>query len=129
MINANNHDQVSIQENVCSSAVKTAKDIGATVIICITEDGTCARYLSKYRPSIPILSLSMNAQVIRNMNLSRGLKGMKIATYVGTDNLISDAIQYAVEKELAKKGDNVVVLLSERENEPDCANLMKITTI
>ena len=54
---------------------------------------------------------------------------MKIATYVGTENLIADAIQYAVEKELAKKGDNVVVLLSQNENQPDSASLMKITTI
>lgn len=71
----------------------------------------------------------MNAQVIRNMNLTRGVKGMKIATYIGTENLISDAVHYAVEKGFAHSGDNVVCLLSQNENQPDNVNLLKITTI
>jgi pyruvate kinase len=128
LITKNNYENISVQEAVCSS-VKTARDIKASIIICLTEAGSAARYLAKYRPQIPILALSMNAQVIRNMNLTRGLKGMKIATYVGTENLINDAIQHAVEKGFAKKGDNVICMVSENENEPDCANLMKITTI
>lgn len=129
MINKNNYDDISTQEAVCSSAVKTAKDIKASVIICITEDGSSARFLAKYRPSIPILALSMNSQVIRNMNLTRGLRGLKIATYVGTDNLITDAISHAVEKGFAKKGDNVVCLFSHNESQPDSASILKITTI
>ena len=104
MINKNNIENISTQEAVCCSAVRTAMDIKASLIICITEDGSSARFLAKYRPSIPILTLSMNSQVIRNMNLTRGLKGLKIATYVGTENLINDAISHAVEKGFAKKG-------------------------
>jgi len=63
------------------------------------------------------------------MNLTRGLRGMKIATYVGTENLITDAISHAVEKGFAKKGDNIVCLFSQNESQPDSANLLKITTI
>ncbi len=71
----------------------------------------------------------MNAQVIRNMNLTRGVIGMKIATYVGTENLINEAIFHAVEAGYAKQGDNVVCLLSQNEDQPDNVNLLKITTI
>ena len=71
----------------------------------------------------------MNAQVIRNMNLTRGVKGLKIATYIGTENLINDAIAHAVEAGHAKKGDNVVCLMSHDEDSPDSVNLLKITTI
>ncbi len=99
------------------------------MIICITEDGSSARFLAKYRPLTPILSLSMNSQVIRNMNLTRGLKGLKIATYVGTENLINDAISHAIEKGYAKKGDNVVCMFSQNESQPDSVNLLKIATI
>jgi pyruvate kinase len=109
--------------------VKIAKDINATLIICITEDGSSARLLAKYKPSIPILSLSVNSNVIRNMNLTRGLIGLKIATYVENEILINDAISHGVEMGYAKKGDNVVCLLSHNENDPDYANLLKITTI
>ena len=71
----------------------------------------------------------MNAQVIRNMNLTRGVKGMKIATYVGTENLINEAISHSVEAGYAKKGDNVVCLMSHNEDQPDNVNLLKITQI
>lgn len=54
---------------------------------------------------------------------------MKIATYVGTENLINEAIAHAVEAGYAKKGDNVVCLLSHNEDQPDNVNLLKITNI
>jgi len=63
------------------------------------------------------------------MNLTRGVKGMKISTYMGTENLINEAIAHAVEANYAQKGDNVVCLLSHNEEQPDNVNLLKITTI
>lgn len=45
-------------ESVCSSAVKTASDINAALIIVITENGLTARLVAKYRPKKPILALS-----------------------------------------------------------------------
>ncbi len=71
----------------------------------------------------------MNAQVIRNMNLTRGIKGLKIATYVGSENLITEALTHAVEAGYAKKGDNVICLMSHNEDSPDNANLLKITQV
>ncbi len=46
------------QVSVCSSAVKTASDINAALIIVITENGLTARLVAKYRPNKPILALS-----------------------------------------------------------------------
>lgn len=71
----------------------------------------------------------MNSQIIRNMNLVRGVKGLKIATYLGTDNLINDAVEYAVGKGYANKGEYVVCLMAQNEDSPDNANLLKITQI
>lgn len=48
---------VTVQEAVCSSAVKTASDIGARLIIVITETGAIARIVAKYRPRQLILAL------------------------------------------------------------------------
>ncbi len=49
---------ISTHESVCSSAVNTASDVKASLIIVITENGSTARIVAKYKPRQPILALS-----------------------------------------------------------------------
>lgn len=120
---------VTTKEAVCSAAVKTAEDINASLIIVITETGATARLVGKYRPVQPILALCMSASVIRQLNISRGIMCLKIPSFLGTDNLINDAMKYAVEAGYCKSGDNVVCLLGQNEESPEAVNIMKIQTI
>ena len=48
---------ISTHESVCSSAVKTASDINASLIIVITETGLTANLVAKYKPRQKILAL------------------------------------------------------------------------
>lgn len=120
---------ISTKEALCKGAVTTAKEIKAKLIICITETGSVARLVAKYRPSQPILALCMSASVIRQLNLTRGVVCLKIPSFLGTENLINDALKYAVEADYCKKGDNVVCLLGQNEDTPDSTNIVKIQTI
>jgi pyruvate kinase len=119
----------STNEAVCSAAVKTAVDINASLIIVITETGGTARLVAKYRPSQPILALCMSASVIRQLNISRGVFCLKIPSYLGSDNLVNDAMKYALEAGYCKKGDNVVCLMGQNEESPEAVNIMKIQTV
>lgn len=71
----------------------------------------------------------MSASVIRQMNLTRGVVALKIPTFLGTDNLLNDAMKYAQESGLAQKGDNVICLSGQNEETPEIVNIMKIATI
>ena len=119
----------SILDAVCSSAVKTANDIKADLIVVITVNGDTARIVSKYRPRQRVLALCMSSTVIRQLNITRGVICLKIPSYFGTDNLINDALKYATEKGYCKKGNNVVCLVGQNENTPDVINIMKVATI
>ncbi|XP_062202150.1 pyruvate kinase 1, cytosolic-like [Phragmites australis] len=44
-------------ESIASSAVRAAIKVKASVIICFTSSGRAARLISKYRPSMPVLSV------------------------------------------------------------------------
>lgn len=55
-------------ESVASSAVKTAIDIKAAMVVVLTETGTTARLLAKYRPEVPILAFTAAADAARQMN-------------------------------------------------------------
>lgn len=120
---------ITTKEAVCSAAVKTAVDIGARLIIVITETGATARMVAKYRPNQPILALCMSASVIRQLNITRGVMCLKIPSFLGTDNLIHDAMKYAVDAGYCKTGDNIVCLMGQNEESPEAVNIMKIQTI
>jgi pyruvate kinase len=120
---------ISSQEAMCASAVKTAVDLNCSLIIVLTESGYTARKIAKYRPKQRVLALSANTASIRNMNLNRGVWGIKVPTYVGTENLIMDAIKIAVEKGYAKKDDRVVCVLGHHEENSAFTNVMKIATV
>lgn len=67
------------------------------MFVCLTENGKIARHLSKQRPKQPILACSTNGQVVRQMNLVRGVVGYKIPQYMKakTDDLIELILQVA----------------------------------
>ena len=46
-------------ESLASTAVRTAHKVEAQMIIVITKEGTTARMVSKYRPSMPILAVAV----------------------------------------------------------------------
>lgn len=51
---------LSIKEAHASSAVHLAYEIKAKLIVVFSETGTTSKYLSKYKPIMPIVALSHN---------------------------------------------------------------------
>ena len=45
----------------------------------MSETGTIARLVSKYRPAVPILACSAVSSVIRNLQVVRGVWGYKLS--------------------------------------------------
>lgn len=91
----------------------------------LTETGKLARLVSKYRPEVKILGCSSNASVIRQMNVTRGVFGMKIPTY-NADQVISQCITQSKEHKLIKSGQKIAVIHGTNEDSPDESNIMKI---
>lgn len=117
-----------MQEAICSAAVQTAMDISANLIMVITETGAAARLVAKYRPKQLILALCMSVGVIRQLNATRGVSALKIPSFLGTEHLVTDALNYAKENGYIKSGNNVVCILAQHEESPDSVNIMKVAT-
>lgn len=116
-------------ESICVAAVAAASDVCAGLIVVITENGHIARLIAKYKPKQPILALCMSSSVIRQLNVTRGVFTLKIPTYLGTDNLINNAINYAMENEYIKKGDKIVCITGQNENTPENVSMLKVMTL
>jgi pyruvate kinase len=120
---------LSSQEALCVGAVRTSEDVNASLIIVITESGATARLVDKYKPRVTILALCMSACVIRQLNISRGIISLKIPSFIGSENLILDAIEFAKKYGYVKAGDMVICIMGQKEDTPEYVNMMKIVNI
>ncbi|RXW13335.1 hypothetical protein EST38_g12518 [Candolleomyces aberdarensis] len=59
-------------ETVAIAAVSAASEQGAKGILVLSTSGNTARLLSKYRPSVPIITVTRNQQTARQIHLHRG---------------------------------------------------------
>ena len=68
-----NPGKISVSDATAHAACLTARDVNAAAIVTVSESGTTARLLSKYRPQQPIIACVMREQVQRQLSLSWGI--------------------------------------------------------
>jgi len=70
------------------------------MFVCITESGKIARHLAKQKPKQPILACSTSGQIVRQINMTRGVVGYKIPEYMKqrTDDLVDLILRVAQEQ-------------------------------
>merc|ERR1711988_701427 len=95
-------------ESVCSAAVKATIDAGCSLIIALTETGTTARLIAKYRPQCPILAITASDSTARQLLATRGVVPMLAASFQGTDSVIVKAVTRAKECGMVKSGAEIV---------------------
>jgi len=116
-------------EAICSSAVKTSLDSDVHLILALTETGSTAQVIAKYRPQVPILAVSASDTSLRQLKVCRGVIPMQIGSFVGTDSVIQKVLVMAKEAGMAKSGDKVVAVHGTREDMPGHSNLIKVVSV
>lgn len=91
-----------------SSAI--ARDIGANAIITLTESGFTARMISKFRPITPIISITPNEVVYKQMALVWGATPLMTGKAANTTQLLEFAMETVTKSGHVKKGDTVVIV-------------------
>jgi pyruvate kinase len=117
---------LSTSESVASSAVKTAIDVDAKGIIVVSESGTTAAQVAKFRPGRPILVLTASPRVARQVSgVLRGVSAALLPSMASMDAAISDAIDSMRKEGKAKAGDAIVVVTGTIQHK-GATNLMRV---
>lgn len=95
--------------SVTGSAVKTAHDVGAKIIVALTDSGFTARMVSRYRPHMTIVALTPNQSTANKLSLVFGTESFVVGRYNTLDDVFKIIKQTLVKNKLAKVGDKVVV--------------------
>lgn len=87
-----------LTNTACSMAFEKNSDVD--IILCFTENGKIARYLSKQRTKQPVLACSTNSHTVRQVNCYRGVVGYKIPQHaVSKDEEMLDLILKVVQEQ------------------------------
>ncbi|MEI7024778.1 pyruvate kinase [Paenibacillus sp. y28] len=118
--------QVTVTEAISQAVANSALDLDATAIITPTESGYTARMVSKYRPKSPIIAVTRNPQVMRKLSLTWGVQPVLGVDAGSTDEMFQMAVDKAVEADLVKLGDIVVITAGVPVGRSGTTNLIKV---
>ncbi|MEK7184375.1 MAG: pyruvate kinase, partial [Patescibacteria group bacterium] len=119
----------TIANSVTRSVVETARDVDAQVIVALTETGFTARMLARHKPRPPVLALSHDEKVCRQLALSFGCLPIHVGNYETLEDVFAMVKQLCTERELAKVGDKVVIAAGAPFRVAGSTNMMIIETV
>ena len=120
-------DHMVTSEAIASSAVKTALDMNAKMLVVLTESGNTARMVAKYRPECPILVLTPSKNVAQQcFGLLRGTECRVIGSMMGTAGILVRAAKIGVECGFLKPGETLVAIHGMTEAQSGATNMLKV---
>jgi pyruvate kinase len=102
---------LDVTATVSKAAVQIAADLGARAIVAFSESGATARFVSRFRPRVPILGLTPYEATRRRMALYWGVEAASpLDRGVDLAVMIAQGDQRICDEGMATPGDLVVVV-------------------
>ncbi|MBK8258922.1 MAG: pyruvate kinase [Polyangiaceae bacterium] len=102
--------RAAVAEAIARSAAEIARQIEARVIVAFTETGLTARYVSKARPTVPIITFSPNPATCRRLALLWGVTAFPFGAMRHPDEMMDRANGFLLANGLASPGDKFVAM-------------------
>lgn len=113
--------------NAISQAVsRIACQLEAAAILTLTKTGATARNVSKFRPPIPILAITSQVDVARQMQLVWGVHPLMVLSLPSAKQNFQAALNVAQEQKLVQAGDLVVMTAGTLQGVPGTTDLIKV---
>ncbi len=119
----------SIQTVVCKNACETAYELDAKAILVPTLSGNTARLLAHFHPVQPIIAATNSPKTIRRLRLVWGVYPIDTEVSDNSDDMISNAIKKARQKNYVENFDKVVIVAGVPIHSPIPVNLIKVHQI
>src|SRR3989344_5999645 len=130
MVRADGNGVVGITDSITSSVVKTAHDVGAKIIVALTDSGFTARMISRHKPKPPILVISKNEKTCNQTCVSFGCLPARTEKYKTLNEALLMARKYCLTEKIAEKGDNIVIACGAMSGKKNAfTNMILVETI
>jgi len=126
----NTYSMGQLIPNAISQAVsQIAAQLDAATILTLTKTGATARNVSKFRPRIPILAVTPQVDVARQLQLVWGVKPLLALDLPSVSQTIQAALNVAQEKSLLAEGDLVVITAGTLQGVAGSTDLIKVEIV
>jgi pyruvate kinase len=95
---------------VAGAAADLAETLGAAAVVAFTATGTTAMRIARQRPEVPIIALTPDARVARQLCLGWGVHSVQSADVENVADMVRQAKLKAAEEGLAGNSDHLVVV-------------------
>lgn len=121
--------KASVSDAISHACCTTAMDLGASAVITVTTSGYTARMISRFKPQCPIVALTHDERVRRQLNISWGVTPEAGKPVSSTDELFDAGIETALRTKIVTSGDTVVLTAGLPIGISGTTNLIKVQQI
>jgi pyruvate kinase len=98
-------------------------------IIVLTDTGTTARLISRFRPDLQIIAVSGEKQTADKLNISFGVRPFYYAFPRGEIRSTKKIVNFLKKKKAIKKGENILLTHGKKWGEPGKTNTLRIEEV
>ena len=120
------HMATTIPNAICQAVSSIARNLNAVAILPLTKSGSTARNVSKFRPSTPILAITSDGQVARQLQLVWGVNPLLVAEQENSGSTFNVAMGVAQSMGLLREGDLVVQTQGTLEGVSGSTDLVRV---
>jgi pyruvate kinase len=122
-------EKLKVAETVAELVCHASRELHMKLIAVFTHSGFTARLVSRYRPLVPIVAFSPEAETRRRMALFWGVMARAIVDVHKVDGLAEIAEQRLLEERLVRKGDVIGIVAGTPMGVRGTTNFMKFHVI
>jgi pyruvate kinase len=118
-----------IDQSIAMGALFTAHHLGCKAILALTESGSTALWMSRYRVNVPIFGLTSQVVSQRRMALYRNVRPLLMPNFADRDTALAAAEKILVERGVLKPGDTYAITCGEPMGYPGGTNMLKVCRV
>jgi len=122
-------EQLKVAEIIAELVCHASRELRMKVIAVFSHSGFTARLISRYRPLVPIVAFSPEAETRRRMALIWGVRPRSIADVRNIDGLADVAEKRLLEEGLVQKGDVIGIVAGTPMGIRGTTNFVKLHVI
>ena len=118
-----------IAASVAKSIVHIVDEVEASAILTPTATGFTAKMLAGFRPNVPILALTAQPQIERQLSLYRSVHAFAMPDLETSEEMMQNAIDLVSQAGVIEEGDRVVLTAGTIMGVAGMTNMMTVRTV
>ena len=121
--------QATPNDAISAAAAQVAHTLSVAAIVTYTTSGSTALRVARERPEVPIITLTSKLATARAMSLAWGAHCVRTAELKRFSDMVDKACRIALQQEMAKAGDRLVITAGVPFGTPGSTNILRVAWV